>query len=253
MKFVTRTTAMVSLLLLAAVSMADTDGEPRQSLTAQGKGITRGSVVDGNISFDEFEKLQIEGERTSRAGKSSSLKSADPTMQSAANANFWFYDADVVLFSDFDRDGYYYGIDLMFDADTYYIAADVYAVIYLSYEFGPWNEYAVTDDFTLLGSSSSDEYIIETELVSGYPTGSYDILIELFDAYDDAYLASFGPDDTSELALLPLEDSIRDAASTGGTQVVVNSGGGGSLSWFLLLGLLAVRMTLRPQAARLSK
>jgi hypothetical protein len=163
-------------------------------------------------------------------------------LQSAGNSNFWFYDADVELFADFDRDGYYYGIDLMFDADTHYVAADVYAVIYLSYEFGPWNEYAVTDVFTLLGSSGTD-----------YPTGSYDILIELFDAYDDAYLASFGPDDTSELALLPLEDSTRDVASTGSPQVVVNSGGGGSLSWLLLLGLLAVRMTFRPHAARLSK
>jgi hypothetical protein len=125
------------------------------------------------------------------------------------------------LFADFDRDGYYYGIDLLFDVDTIYLAADVYAV--------------------------------ETELVSGYPTGSYDILIELFDAYDDAYLASFGPEDTSELAYLPLEDSTRDVASTGAPQVVVNSGGGGSLSWLLLLGLLAVRMTFRPHAARLSK
>jgi len=253
MKLITRTTVMIFLLLLAAVGAAETDSEPRQSLTAQGTGITRGSVVDGNVSFDEFEKLQTEGQRSTRATTSSTQKGGDVMLQSAGNSNFWFYDADVELFADFDRDGYYYGIDLMFDADTHYVAADVYAVIYLSYEFGPWNEYAVTDVFTLLGSSGTDEYIVETELVSGYPTGSYDILIELFDAYDDAYLASFGPDDTSELALLPLEDSTRDVASTGSPQVVVNSGGGGSLSWLLLLGLLAVRMTFRPHAARLSK
>jgi len=253
MKLMTRTTAMLFLLSLAAVGAAETDNEPRQSLTAQGSGITRGGVVDGNISFDEFEKLQTEGPRTSRAKTSSPEKGGDAILQSVGNSNFWFYDADVELFADFDRDGYYYGIDLMFDADTNYVAADVYAVIYLSYEYGPWNEYAVTDDFTLLGSSSTDEYIVETELVSGYQTGSYDILIELFDAYDGAYLASIGPDDTSELAYLPLEDSTRDVASTGTPQVVVNSGGGGSLSWLLLLGLLAVRMTFRPHAARPSK
>ena len=103
-----------------------------------------------------------------------------------------------------------------------------------------------------LGATSADDYIVETELVAGYLTGNYDILIELFDAYDGTYLASFGPDETSELALLPLEDSARDAVTTGHTHVVVTSGGG-SLSWFLLLGLLAVRMTFRLQAARLSK
>jgi len=142
---------------------------------------------------------------------------------------------------------------LWFDADTHYAVADVYAVIYLSYEYGPWNEYAETDDFTLFGASSADDYIVETELVSGYPTGHYDVLIELFDAYDNTFLASIGPEDTSELSLLPLEDSTRDALSTGTTQVVVNSGGGGSIGWLLLVGLFAVRMTFRPQAARLSK
>jgi len=253
MKLMTRTTAMLFLLSLAAVGAAEIDSEPRQSLTAQGNGITRGGVVEGDISFDEFDRLQTEGSRSSRVTTSSPEKGGDAILQSAGNSNFWFYEADVELFADFDRDGYYYGIDLLFDVDTIYLAADVYAVIYLSYEFGPWNEYAVTDDFTVLGSASSDAYTIETELVSGYPTGSYDILIELFDAYDDAYLASFGPEDTSELAYLPLEDSTRDVASTGAPQVVVNSGGGGSLSWLLLLGLLAVRMTFRPHAARLSK
>jgi hypothetical protein len=229
MKLITRTTVTIFLLLLTAVGAAETDSEPRQSLTTQGTGITRGGVVDGKVSFDEFGKLQTEGTRSTRATTSPTQKGGEAVLQSAGNSNFWFYDADVE------------------------VAADVYAVIYLSYEFGPWNEYAVTDVFTLLGSSGTDEYIVETELVSGYPTGSYDILIELFDAYDDAYLASFGPDDTSELALLPLEDSTRDVASTGSPQVVVNSGGGGSLSWLLLLGLLAVRMTFRPHAARLSK
>ena len=59
--------------------------------------------------------------------------------------------------------------------------------MYLSYEGGPWNEYAETEDFTIFGTSSEDEYVLVSELMSGYPTGSYDILIELFDAYDGAF------------------------------------------------------------------
>ena len=143
------------------------------------------------------------------------------------------------------------GPDLAFDADTNYAFADVYAVLYLSYEYGPWNEYAETADFTLFGTSGTDDYEVETELVSGYPSGSYDILIELYDADTNVFLASIGPEEAVELSLLPLEDSTRDSGG-GGTQVVVNSGGG-SFGLLALFVLLAVRMTLRPHAARLSK
>jgi len=250
MKNTIRTTVSICLLLLASIGIAETTPEPRQSLTSQGGDITRGSVVDGNVSYDEFGALQKTGVRTTKGLRSAQQKIGTSPAQ-AADPNIWFYDADVELFSDFDRDGYYYGIDLLFDADTSYEAVDVYAVLYLSLEYGPWNEYASTDDFTLFGSTSADDYIVESELVSGYPTGNYDILIELFDAYDGTYLASFGPDETSELAILPLEDSTRDAVTGGHTHVV--SSGGGSLSWLLLFGLAAVRMTFRPQAARLSK
>lgn len=236
MKHVTRISVLFSMLLLATASMAEVNDEPRQSVT--------------NASYDEFEALKLEGTRSSRSSNTVQPGAAAPQ---SLDSNFWFYDADVELFSDFDNDGYYFGIDLLFDADTNYAIADVYAVIYLSYEYGPWNEYAETEDFTLFGTASSDEHVVETELISGYPTGDYDILIELFDAYDGTYLASIGPEDTSELSLLPLEDSTRDARSGGQTQVVVNSGGGGSIGWLFLLGLLAVRMTFRPQAARLSK
>ena len=252
MKTRTRTSVTILLLMLAATGMADTGMETRQSLTSEGKGIERGRVGDGRTTYNEHDPLQTTTATDKVRGLTAGKATGGSTMQSA-DPNFWFYTADVELFNDFDRDGYYYGIDLLFDADTSYGFADVYAVIYLSYEYGPWNEYAETADFTLFGTSGSDEYVVETELVSGYLTGSYDILIELYDAQDNTFLASFGPEDTSELSFLPLEDSTRDASGTAGTQVVVNSGGGGSIGWLLLLGLLAVRMTLRPQAARLSK
>ena len=67
-------------------------------------------------------------------------------------------------------------------------------------------------------------------------TGSYDILIELFDAYDNSFLAYIGPDDTSELAFLPLEDADRDVADVPEV-IVVNHGGGGSLGYLFILAL----------------
>jgi hypothetical protein len=223
------------VLLLAGASMADTGAEPRQSLT--------------NDTYNEHEPLKLR--ESSIVNKDSDTLQRSASIGLLSDPNFWFYDVDVTLFSDFDRDGYYFGIDLAFDADTNYAFADVYAVLYLSYEYGPWNEYAETADFTLFGTSGTDDYEIETELVSGYPSGSYDILIELYDADTNVFLASIGPEEAVELSLLPLEDSTRDSGG-GGTQVVVNSGGG-SFGLLALFALLAVRMTLRPHAARLSK
>ena len=87
---------------------------------------------------------------------------------------------------------------------------------------------------------------METELVSGYITGDYDILIELFDAYDGTFVASLGPDDSSQLSYLPLEDAGRDTPP--GTTVVINEGGGGSLGLLSLLVLLGIAGFVRTQA-----
>ncbi len=250
MKLISRVLAFTFLSF--GVAFAATVEEPRQSLTSEGHGIIRGSVGDGKVTYNEHAPLQLR-EASDGIDKSLDVKSRAAEIGASADPNFWFYDVDVALFSDLDRDGYYSGIDLWFDADTNYVIADVYAVVYLSYEYGPWNEYAVTEDFTLFGTSGTDDYTIETELISGYSTGDYDILIELYDADSNFLLAEVGPEDSSELAYLPLEDSGRDAPSSAGPQVVDNSGGGGSIGWLFALGLLAVRMTLRPQAARLSK
>ena len=230
--------ASFAMLLLAGAvtAVADDTPEKRLSTTSQGQGIQRGSVGDGLVTHDELDPLVTAGARTTTPRVAGQQKLSGGSAQSGS-VDFWVYDADVDLYSDLDRDGYYAGIDLLFDADTTYAVADVYAVIYLSYEFGPWNEYVTTQDFTIFGATSGDEYIVDTELVSGYPTGDYDILIELFDAYDGTFLASFGPDDSSELSYLPLEDIGRDTPPS--TTVVVREGGG-SASWFLLLGMLGV-------------
>ena len=63
MNNVTRTITTLGLLLLSAVSLATTDEEPRQSLTSEGHGITRGSVGDGKVTFNEFAPLRTDGTR----------------------------------------------------------------------------------------------------------------------------------------------------------------------------------------------
>lgn len=239
--------AALAFLLLAGTVAAYAEEQPqkRLSTTSQGQGIKRGGSGDGVVTHDELDPLLITGERSKTSRAAGQQKLSAGAAQSGS-LDFWIYEADVQLYSDLDRDGYYVGIDLLFDADTSYAVADVYAVIYLSYEFGPWNEYVSTEDFTIFGASSGDEYIVDTELVSGYPTGDYDILIELFDAYDGTFLASFGPEDSSELSYLPLEDIGRDTPP--GNVVVVNEGGG-SVSWYLLLSVLGVALWRRRTTA----
>ncbi|MBT8103790.1 MAG: choice-of-anchor H family protein [Gammaproteobacteria bacterium] len=237
----------MALLVIAGQPALASDDEERISVTSEGLVSQGGAKADMEPSTDEYGALTLSGARN-KPTRSKDQQKTSVTNAAAPNTDFWFYTADVELFSDQDRDGYYAGINLLFDADTYYDVADVYAVLYLSYEYGDWNEYAETETFTIFGTSASDEYIVETDLVAGYPTGNYDILIELYDAYDNAFVASIGPDETSELAILPLEDLDRDAPAPGTTQIVVNSGGGGSLSWFLLLGLTAC-LVFRRRAA----
>lgn len=230
-----------TVLILAAMTTTAVAEDLRTSTSVQSTRAQRDAGLAGKISTDEYAGLVTTGERSTAKQSLRSFKSGSGDSRASANYDFWFYSADVLLFNDHDVDGHYHGIDLLFDADTYFDSAEVYAVVYLSFEGGPWNEYSATENFLLYGSSAEDEFNIVTELVSGYPTGSYDLLIELFDGYNDAFLASYGPVDTSELAFLPLEDANRDVPYVPpppSTTVVVHDGGG-SLSWFVLLMFLA--------------
>ena len=227
---------LLSLLATAGQTALAAEADARISVTTQGLASERGVAPDG-ATHDTYDALTKDSKRSAAATQ----QAVSGNNAVAINTEFWFYDAYVTLFADSDDDGYYTGIELEFDADTVYTTADVYAVTYLSLDYGPWNEYAVTADFTLYGASDTDVYVIETELVSGYPAGDYDILIELYDTFDGSLVASFGPEETSELSFLPLEDATYDAPSGTTTQVVINSGGGGgSIGWLLLLGLTIV-------------
>ncbi|MDH3531454.1 MAG: choice-of-anchor H family protein [Gammaproteobacteria bacterium] len=230
----------------AQAAASDRADNTRLSVTTQMSRADRDRGHAGSVSQDEFPALAAQpdagiGKNTAGQAKLSA------TVTQAPNTDFWFYSADVLLFNDNDDDGYYHGIDLLFDADTYYDFAEVYAVVYLSLEGGPWNEYAATENFTLSGASADDEYVVVTELVAGYPSGSYDLLIELFDTFDGSFVASYGPVDTSALAFLQLEDAERDAPQVSTTVIVTEQGGGGSLGW---LGLLTLLIVARRAAAR---
>lgn len=228
-------------LATASIAGAEESAATRVTETRQGPGAARESGDFAAVNTDERAPL------VTTTPKDLSTPAAKPRanaeQQESVYGDYWIYSVDVELFNDYDRDGYYYGVDLLFDADTIYAVADVYAVAYLSYEGGPWNEYAVSNDFTLFGATETDDYVMVTELLTGYPAGRYDLLLELYEADTGLYVASAGPEEFFELADLPLEDADRDQPS-----VVVTSGGGGAAGVLLLTFLagIAWRRTVRP-------
>ena len=120
---------------------------------------------------------------------------------------------------------------MIFDADVDAGDAYVFAQLYLSFEGGPWNHYFTTDVFHILEDVGYDDYEVVTRLLEGYPSGYYDVLIELYDADGDTHVASYGPYEDLALSALPLEDQSRDALYP----YSESHGGGGSLGLFSLL------------------
>jgi len=230
---------MVSAILCLSAASTELSAEEAAATIGDGDKVRVSRSLRGSPDRvrEKYQKLQ-QSENIYQALSVSGTRSSPSGNQNTAN-DFWFYTADVILFNDDDFDGYYWGIDLLFDADTYYDVADVYAVVYLSLNGGPWNEVAATESFPIFGATGDDEYVLIIELESGYPTGRYDILIELFDSHDGEFLVDFGPADTSELSLLPLEDFNRDDPTLDDHVVVVH-GGGGAASWWMISMMLVL-------------
>ena len=160
------------------------------------------------------------------------------TTEYSSHGDVLIYDVSTDLVSDFDYDGYFHRYSVAIDADTVFDSAYIYAELFLSYEGGPWNYYASSENYLIYGDSEMDTFIIETELADGYPTGYYDLRIEIYDAETGAWLTSYGPYDDASLSTLPLEDSYDDSPREIAwypveTEIIVASHGG-SLSWMLM-------------------
>lgn len=148
--------------------------------------------------------------------------------------HFRVYDAETLLSRDEDEDGFYSRLRVTFDADVDQGSSDVYARLYISFEGGPWNHYYTTGIFHIHEDRSIDNYKVVTQMLDGYPSGYYDVLIELYEADWDSHVTSYGPYEDAALSALPLEDRGRD------TRYSTHYGGGGSFGviGLALLGLV---------------
>lgn len=224
-----------ALLACGVAAAAPTDdGSDAQRVIRTAEGFVRERAPDELRSPFELEESRSEPGAVTVKPRVKGSQS----VQSALLGDAFVYEASTELFYDLDGDGYYHYLRVQFDADTVFDTMVIFAELFLSADGTAWEHLYSTDDFRIWGSDPDDDYEVETELVSGYSTGHYDLLIELYDAETGDLVDEFGPLESSAMALLPLEDSSRDGAIVA-PPVSDSHGGGGAASWPLLFGLAA--------------
>lgn len=222
-----------SALLIVALTIGQQavalEGGVRLSQSVEGvvsAGVEKGETQLDLADVDEQQELVVSGSRIQASAQRSYAAHEPGRLLS-------IFDAHTVISRDDDNDGYYHRLKVIFDADSSGSEVWVYAKLYLSLEGGPWNHYYTTDVFPISSDATDDEYEVVTRLLDGYPTGYYDVLIELYDADFDTLEVNYGPFEDPDLSVLPLEDSYRDDYD--------DYGGGGAMALLVLpLGLLAL-------------
>jgi hypothetical protein len=235
--------AIAGFVLGAGIEVAaQTPAAPEERVTRSASGHANDHAADELRDPTTFEVQRRDLDEITVKPRVDGSRKGLQSLQSAGDS--WIYDATTDLFTDRDGDGYFTFLRVRLDADTIFTRTWVYAEIYVSADGVAWEHLYSTQDFEITGTSPDDDYEVETELVSGYSTGQYDVLIELYDADTLELLDEYGPNESPEFELLPLEDSGRDGA------VIVlppeDDGGGGAFSWLGVLGLLgALRLRRR--------
>lgn len=166
--------------------------------------------------------------------------------------DFVIYDGYSQLIEDIDNDGFYRTFSITFDADvltnTHDDHAYVYAELYISKNGGDWIHYYTTDNFSIFGESTSDDYEVYSTLEAGFSSNSYDILIDLYEVGYSDIVATFSSEDSNALYALPLESVDYDYEQI--DVVVVDSHShGGSSSLIAICGLLLINVVKRIKRA----
>ncbi|GGW93061.1 choice-of-anchor H family protein [Alteromonas halophila] len=177
-------------------------------------------------------------------------RSHDETLQSLST-DYWIYDSWVSLSHDPDGDGYYSSFSVTLDADTIYRASAVYAVIYVG-RHDVYDAIYTTSDFMLYGDDSEDALTIENDLLSGFPSREYHLLVELYDANTHALLAFSDDYQDADLAFLSLESQNYESTYRDAVVVVDKHGGSLASASLLWLTALALQAALRRRTRELA-
>jgi len=231
--------------LAFSVSAAAAADSPEDRVTRTSEGFVNDHPADELRDPKSFQTTRQAAADVSLKPRVGVTAKAFSSTQSALGDTYVF-EATTDLFSDHDGDGFFHRLRVRFDADSLFTNSRVYAQIFVSADGKTWELLYTTKDFTVFGSDPNDDYEVETDLVAGYITAQYDVLIELHDAADTTLLDEFGPNESPELSLLPLEDTARDGiVEDSGGGYGGGHGGGGAVSWLMLPGLLAALVAKR--------
>ena len=180
----------------------------------------------------------------------SSLKSFEYGYANEHSAEFSIFEAKSMLNDDFDYDGYYQTFTITFDADVYSYTSvqhrEVYGILYLSNDGGPWEHYFTTDNFIITSDSEEDAFDVSTTLLSSYSTGHYDVLIDLYQVGFTEPVATLSSEETNALYALPLESQEYDLAyeEVYVEEVIIVEASAGNFS-FILLSVLCFIFVIR--------
>ena len=210
--------AVGALALVAVERVAAEEGRVSDATTASPDIGRASKYADGPVKADELphsgQVHNSKGSASPRLAKSAATpkpKRAAAIAQSSRFADFSIHEVRSSLIRDRDGDGHASEFRIRFDVDTVFAEAEVHAALYLR-RFGErdWTLYHETDDFDIHGSSDSDDFFVTTTLDDGFPTGFYDVLIDVYEVGFDGIAATVGPFETGALADLPLEEAGLD-------------------------------------------
>lgn len=138
------------------------------------------------------------------------IRKASPLYSTNA-FGFSVYDASISLLTDNDGDGYFSEFELNFDVDYDNGTTDVYADIYYRKPGGEWLWFYTTNDFQISGNSSSDNYSVISNLTTGFPSDSYEFLIDIYESGIPGIVVTYSSADDVDLSNVPLEDNGYDS------------------------------------------
>jgi len=189
-------TGAVSFLLamfLGFTSAYAKSPEPAQSSTGSA------SVSEGYTLAEAGSGIQSRSASTSSLGNFHHQSQARPTI--------WISNIGTLLFDDLDGDGYHSGFSLTIDVDSEFGDTDVYAKIYLEPSYTASVLLHTTERFSVYGTTSGDEYRVDTELRNNYVADNYSVSIDIHDAWSDELLATANERGFNNLRQLPLESA----------------------------------------------
>ena len=227
-----------------------TEASTQAAIDATAKTATTSAINDTkNSNVTKADTLGVASLAEKKAKRESLFSGTSKSYAEAQStvllSDYWIYDSWVSLDTDIDYDGYYSEFTVEFDADTAYDSALVYGVIYLGRN-DRYEAIHVTSEFVLYGEDSSDAFVVESRLLSGFPAADYDVLIELYDAYSEQLVAFSDGYDDADLAYLSLESDNHEYIYEDTVIVVEEHGGSTTIFSLLFIAFtLVVRRVIR--------